>query len=301
MLAPASTIDGVNVMTMDFGGSLAGGPVDARRRSARARRRPSSSSSVLYRQAGVTLHAAPGVGAHGRHADDRPERRAGRDVLAERCAARLVAFAHRMHLARVSMWSANRDSQCGVAGRSIGRCRTRAAASSSIRWHSPGSSDGSNGHLPVRTSAPAEAGSRAHADPRRPGHQPVPDLARVRRPTRAGDEIVWHHRVYEAKWYTQGDVPGRAGRPPLGHALALHRPGPLQATRSPRRRAPQHVARVERRPGVPGRQHGAPQRARLPGEVVDAGGRADERSAAPGSSPWQVVGKATHRAARRPR
>ena len=54
----------------------------------------------------------------------------------------LVSFAHRMHLARVSMWSANRDTQCGAQVLDS-RSRTRAAASSSSRWHSPGSSEGS--------------------------------------------------------------------------------------------------------------------------------------------------------------
>ena len=68
-----------------------------------------------------------------------------------------------MHLARVSMWSANRDSQCGVQsldGQVSNTCSGVSQKPLAFTWEL----GRLNGHPPVRTTAPADAGCVAHAD-----------------------------------------------------------------------------------------------------------------------------------------
>ena len=89
----------------------------------------------------------------------------------------LVSFAKKMHLARVSIWSANRDSQCGVqsiddqvsntcSGVAAEPARVHLGARPAER-QAPGARDG-----------PGAARRVAASDPRQPGDEPVPDLAR---------------------------------------------------------------------------------------------------------------------------
>ena len=42
----------------------------------------------------------------------------------------------------------------------------------------------------------------------------------------ANTKIVWHHNVYEAKWWTQGDVPDAPVSNPGRHPLDAHRARP---------------------------------------------------------------------------
>jgi chitinase len=120
-------------------------------------------------------------------------------------ASALVSFAHRVHLARVSMWSANRDSQCGVQsldGQVSNTCSGISQKPLAFTWELGRLS----GHPPVRTTAPAMPDASRTPTRDDPATSPYP-IWRDTKSYRAGSEIVWHHRVYEAKWYTQGAIP----------------------------------------------------------------------------------------------
>ena len=225
----------------------------------------------------------------------------GETLLAERRAG-LVAFAHRCTLRRVSMWSANRDSQCGAqvldrAG--LEHLQRRQAEAARV-------------HLGARTAQRPPAGPRdaprprpdraAPADPRRSGNQPVPDLARVE-----GLQGRRRDRLAPARLRGQvvhaGRLPRRSGRTPLGHAVALHRPDPRERRAASAATGATHArARGTSIRSTSAGNTGAAQR---PASTRRSGGRRPT-SRRPirsdlGNLPWQVVGKADGRAARRQR
>jgi chitinase len=203
MLQKRVAIDGVNLMTMDFGGSLPAG--DSMRTGIRhALEATSVQLGALYRSAGVTLTprevyqrmgATPMIGRN-----DVPG-----ETFTLSDARALVSFAREMHLARVSMWSANRDSQCGVQsldGQVSNTCSGVPQKSLAFTWELLRL----NGHPPVRSSAPVLPDTSRTPTRDDPATSPYP-IWRESRTYSAGDEIVWHRRVYEAKWHTQGAVP----------------------------------------------------------------------------------------------
>jgi chitinase len=117
----------------------------------------------------------------------------------------LVAFAHKMRLARVSMWSANRDAQCGAQGlddQVSNTCSGVKQTPLAFTWEL----GRLNGRLPDRVAAPPEADPARLPTRDNPATSPYP-IWRTAKAYTAGDEIVWHQRVYEAKWFTQGDFP----------------------------------------------------------------------------------------------
>jgi chitinase len=203
MLRAGVTIDGVNVMTMDFGGSLPAGTsmlsgtesaLVATQKQLRALYRQSG-KVYTPRQVWQRMGATPMIGQN--------------DVAGETFslsdAHGLVAFAHRMHLARVSMWSANRDSQCGAQvldDQVSNTCSGVKQNQLAFTWEL----GRLNGRLPDGVTAPAEADASHLPTRDNPATSPYP-IWRTAKAYKAGDEIVWHQRVYEAKWFTQGDFP----------------------------------------------------------------------------------------------
>jgi chitinase len=203
MLRQGVAIDGINLMTMDFGGSLPKGE-SMRSGIEHAVEASQLQLATIYRQAGVMLTprqvyermgATPMIGQN----DVQGETFTLSDAHA------LVAFAKSVHLARVSIWSANRDSQCGVQsldGQVSNTCSGVAQRPLAFAWEL----GRLNGHPPVRTTAPALPDPSRTPTRDDPATSPYP-IWRASKTYRAGEEIVWHHRVYEAKWYTSGDVP----------------------------------------------------------------------------------------------
>jgi chitinase len=203
MLRQGVDIDGVNVMTMDFGGSLPKG--QSMRTGIRNALEATNLQLVgLYRSAGVTLTprqvyermgATPMIGRN-----DVPG-----ETFSVSDASALVSFAKKMHLARVSMWSANRDSQCGVQsldGQVSNTCSGVSQKPLAFTWEL----GRLNGHPPVRSTAPALPDASRTPTRDDPATSPYA-IWRESKTYSAGDEIVWHHRVYEAKWHTQGALP----------------------------------------------------------------------------------------------
>jgi len=142
------------------------------------------------------------------------------DTVAERFqlsdAQELLAFAERNHLRRLSMWSLNRDQSCGpnyanveiVSDDCSGVNQTPSAytklfSAISTKAVTPDSTGGSSSSTPSASNPNASVTATSVDNP---ATSPYP-IWNPAQAYPANTKIVWHHNVYEAKWYTQGDVP----------------------------------------------------------------------------------------------
>lgn len=204
MLAAGVDLAGVNVMTMNYGGSRTGGTSmrgateqalhatwrqlgDAYRRAGAA----PLESELLWRKIGAT----PMIGRNDVEGDDTSLG----DVRA------LVAFANEVHLGRVSMWSANRDDRCGAqsdSGRVSNTCSGVDQDTLAFTWEL----SRLDAELPART-PPVKTADRAAAPSR---DDPATSPYAIWRAAKAyprGEKVVWHGSVYESKWFTRGELP----------------------------------------------------------------------------------------------
>jgi cellulose synthase/poly-beta-1,6-N-acetylglucosamine synthase-like glycosyltransferase len=201
MLRARAAITGVNIMAMDFTHAPAGGSgllpqvqsaLDATH----------NQLLTLFPRFGLHLRAAQvwqrlGVTVMIGQNDIRGER------FTVANARGLTAFAGRYHLGRVSMWSLNRDSQCGssfaetglLSNTCSGTAQTSLAFShifGQIRGQAPATSRGENVLLPKPDLNPSDA--------------PYPRWS----PTASypqGYKVVESGEIYEAKWYNSGEDP----------------------------------------------------------------------------------------------
>jgi chitinase len=121
----------------------------------------------------------------------------------------LNKFAHAHGLARVSMWSANRDLECGgnyvnvkVVSDSCSGVRQSKQEFASLL------ATGFKGNLALSAGVvtTADAASADDQKPDDPKTSPYPVWSDARAYLE-GTKVVWHHNVYQAKWWTQGDTP----------------------------------------------------------------------------------------------
>lgn len=197
---------GVNVMTMDFGASRAGGQ-SMSAAVEQALRATWTQIGDAYRRAGHTptaaqvwarIGATPMIGRN-----DTPS-----DVFTLDSARALVGFANGVRLGRMSMWSANRDTGCGVQTddeRVSNTCSGVPQGPLAFGWEL----SRLDGALPARPAPAGESGALPTASRDDPRLSPYP----IWRPSKAysqGDKVVWHSSVYVAKWWTQGDRPDQA-------------------------------------------------------------------------------------------
>lgn len=204
VLGAGVDLSGVNAMTMDFGGS-----------------RPSSMSMAnagisalnasfqqldgAYRRAGTTL----GQAAIWKKLGTTPmigQNDVAAEVFTAADARRLTDFAASVHLGRLSFWSANRDVACGAAV-------ADSLASNTCSGVGQHPLDFTRIFLAGSTTAPAElsptptvqagASVLTRDDPRT---SPYP-IWRPAKAYEADAKVVWQGRVYQAKWWTQGDQP----------------------------------------------------------------------------------------------
>ena len=190
-------------MTMDYGNALPAG-TSMRTGTEQALIATQKQLLAIYRQAGVVMTpqqvwehmgATPMIGRN----DVQGE------VFSLGDAHALVSFAKKMHLARVSMWSANRDSQCGVQSiddQVSNTCSGVPQNPLAFTWEL----GRLNGKPPVRATAPALPDASQLPTRDNPATSPYP-IWLATKAYRLGDEVVWHQRVYEAKWYTTGYAP----------------------------------------------------------------------------------------------
>jgi chitinase len=207
LLAKHVDIAGVNAMTMDYGNSLASGQTMLAG-SESALMQTERQLGILYKQAGMQLNDAtlwskigttPMIGQN-----DMVDEIFGLDD-----ARGLNSFAHVHGVGRISMWSDNRDVTCGsnyvdvkvvsnsCSGVNQGNDRFAALLG--------------NGFSGTLT---ANAGKITKNDPNASAKQtsdnPKTSPYQIWSETNTyleGTKVVWHHNVYKAKWWTQGDLP----------------------------------------------------------------------------------------------
>jgi chitinase len=206
MLAAKVPVAGVNALTMDYGIAVPAGQTmaDLAESSLTALQRQIVSS---YAKAGTTLSvdaawshigATPMIGQN----DTVPE------VFSLTDATALLAFAREHHLLRLSMWSLNRDRDCGpnyanveiVSPNCSGVSQSTNAFTAIFEPFTRIIATTSASSSPTATPSPAPTG------PDNPATSPY----QIWNPSAAypmGTKVVWHHNVYVSKWYTQGDVP----------------------------------------------------------------------------------------------
>ena len=206
LLAAKVDLAGVNLMTMDYGTSrpakqsMASVSEDAMTAAQRQ-------LGVLYDRAGLhqndstlwsKLGATPMIGQN----DSQDE------VFSLRDASAFDAWATSHGLGRMSMWSANRDHTCGSNYVDTVVVSTACSGVDQGKQTFAGVlSRGFDGRLSLGESqvTTAEPMSTAVATDD-PAHSPYA----IWSPTSSylkDTKVVWHHNVYQAKWWTQGDVP----------------------------------------------------------------------------------------------
>ncbi len=205
-LSAGVELTGLNVMTMDYGQSKAQDQSmgDAAEAALGATQRQ---LGILYKKAGIQLTdatlwaklgATPMIGQN----DVRDE------VFTIADAQQLNVFAHKTGLGRVSMWSSNRDTTCGpnyddlarVSDACSGIAQGDASFSDILGTEFTGSPDAGAGNTTTVEQLP----DRDLTDD--PATSPYP-IWSANASYRAGTKVVWHHNVYQAKWWTKGDVP----------------------------------------------------------------------------------------------
>ena len=202
MLAAHVDLAGVNAMTMDFGSSRKGSSELAAAESSLVELQ--RQLGVAYRRAGQRLSeqqlwtkvgATPMLGQN--------------DVAGERFsvadAVRLAGFARERGLGRLSVWSLNRDRACGPNVPDT----TSPQDDCSGLEQKPGAFAVALGRLPGRPSDSAGRVTTNDAAPQAPD-DPATSPYPIWKSTgayRQGSKIVWHHNVYVAKWWAQGEEP----------------------------------------------------------------------------------------------
>lgn len=205
-LAGGAVIDGVNVMTMNYGGSREG--MSMREATSAALMSTFQQLDGVYQRAGTPLDdgalwakigATPMIGQN-----DVPA-----DVFTIADAEALIALSRDVELARLSFWSANRDIACGAVVDDNRVSNTCSGVNQEplqfAAIFAEGARDERPGDRPGGDSSGEETreGGLARDDPRT---SPYP-IWRSARAYEAEAKVVWQGRVYQAKWWTQGDQP----------------------------------------------------------------------------------------------
>ena len=286
------TVTGVNGLTMDYGASLRPGQTLTQATESALTNLASQVRSA-YQAAGVHVSAAeawqhlgatPMIGQN--------------DVAAERFglddAQALLAFARRHQLRRLSIWSLNRDQDCGpnyanvtVVSSNCSGVAQQADAFSRILGKFRTGRDTAG--LPARAAPKPTATRTSIVDNPATSPYPIwnPDLS-----YQAGTKIVWHRNVYLAKWWTQGDTPDApvayAGDTPwtlIGPVLPGEHPQPTPTVSAGTYPAwnVQHVYRAGDRVVYKGVGYRAKwyTKGDVPGVLVTD----------PGQTPWELITK----------
>lgn len=232
MVAAGVSLTGVNVLAMDYQPAPAGGArmlatVESSLRHANGQLQNAGvarGSGQAWQHLGVTVMI-------GRN-----------DVAGETFtladARNLAAFVKSNGIAQVSIWSLNRDSECGGVFVQVGVLSTTCSGvrQTTLEYTHvflalPGTVTASGG-----TAAPAWAPPSTASD--NPSTSPYP-IWEATSAYPGGYKVVWHHAVYQALWFSQGVAPDAppSGQSPspwllLGPVLrGEHPPKPtLQAT-----------------------------------------------------------------------
>ncbi|HSY14863.1 MAG TPA: carbohydrate-binding protein, partial [Jatrophihabitantaceae bacterium] len=230
LLGAQVTLTGVNALTMDYGQALPAGATMATMAE--------SALSALHQQVSDAYSAAGrpiDANTAWQHIGATPMI-GQNDTTAERFelsdAQELVNFARSHHLALLSMWSLNRDQSCGPNYPNV---EIVSDACSGVS-ESPGAF--TNTFAAFSTSASTASGqSSPSASSATTIDNPETSPYQIWNPSQAypvNTKVVWHHNVYESKWYTQGDTPDAPVAAPtdtpwtlIGPVLPGEHPAPI--------------------------------------------------------------------------
>ena len=205
-LAAKVELSGVNAMTMDYGSSLPAGTsmVKASEQALTALHRQldalyleqkkNLSDKTLWAKIGAT----PMIGQN----DDKGQ------IFGLDAAAQLNAFVLQHGVGRVSMWSLNRDVGCGsnYVNLAIVSDACSGVAQGKVRFAKVlGASLTGKPHFAAGTVTTDDA-----VDPSTLKDNPATSPYAIWDDGAAylqGTKVVWHHSVYQAKWWTRGDTP----------------------------------------------------------------------------------------------
>ena len=200
MLDAGVELTDVNALIMDYGDSGAGRSMAQRNEA--ALNSVAGQVQAAYTRIGTTLStegrwryvaATPMIGQN-----DTPD-----DRFEPADAQSLLAFARAHHLRQLGMWSANRDKNCGVNYADT----TVVSDSCSGVAQAKGAYAGILGKFSDVSPVPATSSSApvvsATDDPKTSPYPIWNPLSSYPK----NSKVVWHHNVYLAKWWTQGDTP----------------------------------------------------------------------------------------------
>jgi len=201
MLRDRVSIAGVNVMTMDFTtppgtGSTMGQLAE------KALSRAAGQLATLYPEYGIHLRSQQiwqrlGATVMIGQNDVRGENFTVNDAQA------LVGFASRNHLGRLSMWSINRDSQCGTSFPETGLLSNTCSGTAQSGLQFAQVFGQFQGNAVVSSSAGEVQPAVADTNP---ANAPYPQWsATASYPL--GYKVVEDGEIYQAKWYNSGDDP----------------------------------------------------------------------------------------------
>lgn len=204
---------GVNIMAMDYGEGLVKKP-DMLKSAKSAAEATHRQLAPIFSSAGVKLNSDQlwnklGVTVMIGQNDIEDER------LSTRQARKFQEYARHQHLGRVSIWSLNRDSQCGptfaVVGEHSNFCSgvKQKLLEFSTTFAELGGNARAAAKMPTSDDATPIA-TTGKAD--NPKTSPYP-VWNPRRGYRQGTKVVWHQAVYQANYFTQGQTPDK---PPNG-------------------------------------------------------------------------------------
>jgi len=209
MLSAHVKLAGVNVMAMDFNSSsrtdedmlgAVEGALNATHGQLMAtylRAGIRYSAAQVWNHLGVTVMIGQ---------NDVPGERFG---LAE--ARELAAFVRSEHLARTSIWSLNRDSSCGAVLQDTNAASNTCSGTAQSPLEFTHVFSALTGSVPAASAAQNSSSAEAipqltQADADDPAQSPYP-IWSAAASYRTGYKVVWHHEVYEAKWFSQAQVP----------------------------------------------------------------------------------------------
>lgn len=206
LLAKGVDIAGVNVMTMDYGQSLQNQTMLDGSKSALIETH--RQLGILYDRAGTHLGSAtlwskigatPMIGQND-IADE---------IFTMSAAKGLNEFARDRGLSRMSMWSANRDIACGenyvdvkvVSDSCSGVKEAKGAFAAALSEGFEGKMAQSADTVTKKEEAATE--EQLKDDPKTSPYQ----IWSADGTYLQGTKVVWHHNVYEAKWWTHNELP----------------------------------------------------------------------------------------------
>jgi len=205
LLSKGVDLAGVNVMTQDYGQSLTGSQTMLSG-SESALTQAQRQLGILYQRAGMHLNnatlwkklgATPMIGQND----------VADEVFTMDDAKALDQFARSHGMGRMSMWSANRDITCGSNYVDV---KTVSDSCSGVNegklTFAQLLSAGFDGRLALSAGTITKPEASTAQTPDNPATSPY----QIWSPSGAyleGTKVVWHHNVYEAKWWTQGDTP----------------------------------------------------------------------------------------------